>query len=74
MKTNYPIAMNIKTSVSLGFENKLKNLRAIASEEFLIMKVLKDIKILKEFTAARTFSSVFTHKIPHFIIQLLLIQ
>lgn len=29
MRSNYAIAMNIKVAVSLGFENKLKNMRKI---------------------------------------------
>lgn len=77
MTSNYPIAMNIKTAVSLQFENTLKTMRIIETQygkkELLLPQVMKNIKILKEFTAFRTFTSIFNHKIPHLIIQILLI-
>jgi hypothetical protein len=62
--------MSIKIPSSLKYEKEIQLYRE-HQDVSIIEKMLSDLKVLKDLTAARTFASIWLQKIPQLIIQIL---
>jgi len=62
--------MSIKIPSSLKYEKEIQLYRE-HQDIGIIEKMLSDLKVIKELTAARTFASIWIQKIPNLTIQIL---